>query len=114
MLRLRILLLSLLAWFGPSVIVLQSSDSRADLLFRARLLPIVPGQVICHFAASKLGFPPDWPPFALGAFLTLVLVGATTGLAWRCHSRSSEWLPLLTAFIVSFVLWSLWSAMLAA
>jgi hypothetical protein len=110
--RLRIFLLTLLVWFRPSVIALQSSDSRADLLFRARLLPIAPGQVVCQFIASQLGFRST--PLSFGACLTMALVGLTTVLAYRCQSCSCECLPLLVAFVISFVLWSLWNAMLAA
>ena len=111
---LRLVGLTLLVWFGPSVLVLQHVRTWADVLVLRQVLPIFPGLMVCNFAGRLFGRLPDAVSLFSATLVTLALVGGTLAILYRCHLRSSEWLPLLAAFVLSGLLWWAASTMLAA
>lgn len=111
---LRLVGLTVLVWFGPSVLVLQQTRSWAELATLAPMLPVFPGLMVCNVVGSLCGRLPDAGSLILATLVMIMLVLGTVLLAFRSYSRSSEWLPLVGAFFVSSVLWWMASAMLAA
>jgi hypothetical protein len=104
---LRLVTLTILVWFGPSVLVIQQVHSWTEVRSLAWLLPVFPGVVAWHMGGGA----DSW---VVGALITIGLVVGTFALAYRCQHRSSEWLPLVPAFLVSCLLWWEASALMAA
>jgi hypothetical protein len=104
---LRLVTLTFLVWFGPSVLVLQQVHSWAEFDSLAWLLPVFPGVVAWHIGGGA----DSW---VFGALITVGFVVGTFALVYRSQHSSSEWLPLVAAFFVSCLLWWRASALLAA
>lgn len=104
---LRLVVLTILAWFGPSVLVLQRVHSWTEFSALVWVLPVFPGVVAWHMGGALFGRLHE-DSLVLGALFTVGFVVGTFVLAHRCQHRSSEWLPLLAAFIVACLLW--WEA----
>jgi hypothetical protein len=112
--RLRLAALAILVWFSPSVLVLQQVHSWAEFKSLAWVVPIFPGVVAWHIGGALFGRLPGAASLVFGGFTTVGFVAGTFALAYRSQQRSSEWLPLIAAFIVSCLLWWGASALVAA
>src|SRR5690349_13186201 len=110
---LRLVTLTILVWFGPSVFVIQRVHSWAEFRAIACVLPVFPGVVAWHMGAALFGRHLTADSLDFGVLVTIGFVGGTFALAYRCQQRSSEWLPLVAAFILSCLLWWAASALMA-
>lgn len=111
---LRFVALTILVWFGPSIVVLQAFHSWAEFRAIAWVLPVLPGVVAWHMGAALFGRHLTADSLGFGVLVTIGFVVGTFAIAYRCQQRSSEWLPLVAAFILSCLLWWEASALMAA
>jgi hypothetical protein len=94
----RMAALSMLIWFGPSILVLQTGEGCGKL-----------GQFSGALFGGQLQ-----RAATVAALLAIVLVALTIIMAYRCDKRSNKWIPLGAAFFFSCLLWAYCSALFAA